>query len=60
MLRKICFIKCRIKNIGKVCHCNVVSLYQYFDNLDALITKATAQCKAKVEDDFIALALKKS
>lgn len=47
-----------VKTIAKACQCNVASLYQYFDNLDDLIIKATAHCMAKVEDDFMALAPK--
>lgn len=47
-----------LKTIAKSCNCNVASLYQYFDNLDDLIIKATAHCMAKVEDDFMALAPK--
>lgn len=47
-----------LKTIAKACQCNVASLYQYFDNLDDLIIKATAHCMAKVEDDFMALAPK--
>ena len=45
-----------VKAISEACGCNVSSLYQYFENLDDIIVKATEYCMSKVEDDFMAKA----
>ena len=45
-----------VKAIADACGCNVASLYQYFENLDDLIIRATEHCMSRVEDDFMAKA----
>ena len=45
-----------IKALAAACGCTTGNLYAYFKNLDELIIESTAQCMAKVEDDFMAKA----
>ena len=47
-----------VSAIADECGVNVASIYQYFDNLDDLIIKATEYCMSKVEDDFMEKAPK--
>lgn len=45
-----------LSTVAKACGCTKSSLYNYFADLDELITASTEYCMSRVEDEFLAKA----